>query len=133
MAKVKVKKKPGPKIGSKNRVGKKPGPKPKPKKKKRRAAGKIVQDDRDSRGYRTKDQRTKDLRTISTMSCQGYTQRQIAGEVGLSSTMVNRELQSVRKVWKESAKEKIAEAKSRVLAELRMLKITYWKGYMDSS
>lgn len=82
---------------------------------------------------RTPFQRERDLDRISSMYLQGYTQQAIADVIGVSQPAIYRDLEEVRKRWREASVVSIAEAKARELERIDVLESTYWDAWRRST
>jgi hypothetical protein len=82
---------------------------------------------------RTKFERERDLERISAMYLQGYTQTYIAEEIGVSQPVIYRDLDEVKKRWRESSVMSMTEAKARELERIDVLENTYWDAWRRSN
>jgi transcriptional regulator with XRE-family HTH domain len=81
---------------------------------------------------RTKLQKQRDKRRVSSMYLQGETQADIAASVGLSQPTVSRILAELQVEWRASAQADINEAKARELAKIDALEVEYWQAWQRS-
>jgi DNA-binding NarL/FixJ family response regulator len=65
---------------------------------------------------RTDDQITHDRALIAKLYLQGWLQKDIAVELGLSLSTINRDLKALREEWRTSAKADIDELIAQLLA-----------------
>lgn len=81
---------------------------------------------------RTKDQRQKDLVTIAKMYLQGYSQWAIAKELGLSQNVIWRDLQEIRKCWKEKYTSTYEQLREEQLAKTALVEYEAWEAWHKS-
>lgn len=74
----------------------------------------------------------RDRYLISGLYLQGYLQREIAEQLGLSSGTVSNDLRAIRKIWLESTLINFSEMKARELARINILERTYWEAWERS-
>lgn len=82
---------------------------------------------------RTKAQREMELMTEVRLDAQGVPQWQIAQQLGLSLSMVEKDLALVRNRWRERYTGFLHDEKARVLIKLDELEKTYWDEYKASA
>ncbi len=86
----------------------------------------------DYNGKRRPAQIAKDRKIIGRMYLRGMLQSEIAEKTGLSQPQVSRDLKGLHKEWLRSALVDFNEAKSKELAKIDMLEVTYWQGWLRS-
>lgn len=69
---------------------------------------------------------------IAKLYLQGWYQWDIAKEIGCDQSTVSRNLEAIRKQWKEAAVRDFNEAKEKELAKIDVLEQTYWESWMRS-
>lgn len=81
---------------------------------------------------RTKAQREADMEAIARMYLTGKTQRYIAKIIGVSQPMIKREIDRLRKRWRDSADTCFDDAQADQLARIDNLESTYWEAWEES-
>lgn len=69
---------------------------------------------------------------IAKFYLQGWYQWDIAKEIGCDQATVSRNLDAIRKQWKDAAIRDFDEAKEKELAKIDVLEQTYWESWMRS-
>ena len=82
--------------------------------------------------HRTKDQREQDLKRIADLRFEGKTQTEIAAIIGVSQTIISRDLRELRKRWQMESTAKIDELICEDIAHWKRLQFQYWDGYQRS-
>lgn len=85
-----------------------------------------------ARPKRTKTEREKALALVAELDGRGWTQRQIAKELGVSAPMVCYDLKQVRRRYAASTLESRAALVNEKLAELRQIKAEAWDAWERS-
>lgn len=81
---------------------------------------------------RSKVQREHDLARIAELYLKGYTQVQIAQELGLTQPIVSRDLTTLQERWIEQTTIDFDAAKGKELARLDALEREYWQAWRRS-
>lgn len=82
--------------------------------------------------HRDSAQIERDRKVMASLYLQGIGQYEIANRLGLSQTTVSRDLKVLHKTWLKSALVDLNEARSRELAKIDHLELTYWEAWIDS-
>ena len=77
-------------------------------------------------------QRAADRKRIGEMYLQGKLQADIGKELGLDQATISRDLKALHGEWLHSALMDFGEAKSRELAKIDLLEVTYWEAWRRS-
>ena len=86
----------------------------------------------DYNGKRRPAQIAKDRKIIGKMYLRGMLQSEIAVKLKMSQPQVSRDLKGLHKEWLKSALIDFNEAKSKELAKIDNLEVTYWLGWLRS-
>ena len=82
--------------------------------------------------HRSPSQVAKDRKIIGRMYLRGALQSEIAEKLRMSQPQVSRDLKALHGKWLKSALIDFSEAKSKELAKVDMLEVTYWQGWLRS-
>lgn len=74
----------------------------------------------------------RDRKRIGELYLKGQLQAEIAEELGIDQSTVSRDLKALFEQWRQSALVDINEAKSRELAKINALELTYWSAWERS-
>ncbi len=78
---------------------------------------------------RNKEQQARDRAEIARLYLSGTLQVNIAAEIGVSQQQISYDLKIIRQQWLDSALRDFDEARSRELAKIDNLEITYWQAW----
>ena len=81
---------------------------------------------------RTRIQQERDRVRTSELYLKGWSQSQIAAEIGVTQAMISRNLQICRDEWKEITAMHIDDHKAKELAKIDALEQTYWDAWQRS-
>jgi hypothetical protein len=84
------------------------------------------------RPKRSRVQRELDRSTIAELSLKGWSQPKIAQHLELSQSMINYELQKLRREWRESAAADMALERGRCLKKLDLIEGEAWGAWEES-
>lgn len=74
----------------------------------------------------------RDRKRIAEMYLRGDLQADIGKELDLAQSTISRDLEALHDAWRKSALIDIDEAKSRELAKIDQLELTYWVAWQKS-
>lgn len=81
---------------------------------------------------RSKNQRESDREAIAKLALQGWTQPAIARYLEINQSTVCRDLEAIRRQWRESALQNFDQLRGQQLSELELVKQELWAAWEQS-